>query len=552
MVAKNDRQTIDAELLCALVRAGLARLEQHKEAVNALNVFPVPDGDTGTNMVLTMRAACNSIDGLDNAELKHVLAEFARGALMGARGNSGVILSQIWQGFSISAGEQTALDCCGFAQGLQVSAETAFNSVQNPVEGTILSVIDAMANSAEMHAPTSPSLAALFEKILAAGQKALANTPNQLPILKQAGVVDSGGQGLVYIFSGMHALLTGEITAETPAKTVAQISPQALAQPNHDTIKNPYDVQFILQSEQLDLADLRAQISAMGDSALIVGDSQTVKVHVHVEDPGQPISYGASLGRLSDVVVENMQMQMEEKVNQKPDFGRNLTHTLTKDKRADQIGLIATSPGEGITNALIELGVNIAINGGQSNNPSTEEFYAAINALPNEQIIILPNNKNIKMAAEIAADLSHKAVRIVRTNSVPQGIAALIAFNPNSDLEAVFATMQDAAQEIATGEITTAVRNVKIDGIVVQEGELIGLVNGKLVAAGATLAMILPALFDALQLADCELMTIYYGQTVSHKEAIQLAQMIEASYPAVSVDLLSGGQAHYDYIFGAE
>jgi dihydroxyacetone kinase-like predicted kinase len=346
--------------------------------------------------------------------------------------------------------------------------------------------------------------------------------------------------------------------AEATAAPIAASAPaQALAMPEDGQLENPYDVQFILLGVGLDVLTVRERIDAMGDSTVVVGDETTIKVHIHVKDPGEPISYGASLGIVTDVVVENMQMQMEEIIEGVP-AGLAAPHdamtAILPEMKVEpgQIGVVAVSPSEGFAAILTSLGVAEIINGGQTNNPSTEEIFQAIQDVPTDKIIILPNNKNIILAAEAARDLSPKQVAVVPTRTVPQGIGAMMGLNPDGDLAQMVVAMTAAAGEIATGEITTAVRSVTIDGVDVAEGNLIALCDGRLCASGLDLDAILTPLLDALELEERELVTLYYGASITAAEAEAVAAQIVAQYPDIEVEVLAGGQAYYDFILGAE
>lgn len=537
-----------------LIFAGLTWLDRHRDHVNALNVFPVPDGDTGTNMLLTMRSAYKRIE--DDTEELHIgrMAEkVRRGAMMGARGNSGVILSQIWRGFAESVKEKEEIDAQDFVDAFQNSADVAYNGVITPVEGTILTVSRSIANAASDAAYHTADLRYMLTQIVEHSQQALAKTPDQLPVLKQAGVVDSGGQGLVYIFEGMLRRAHGERFEDGEDRLSFRretTSAQALARPEDGNIENPYDVQFILLGNNLDVERIRGTIDSMGDSTLVVGDSETIKVHVHVKDPGQPLSYGASLGAITDVVVENMQEQMEEIIagGMKPSANGIQPPTI----EPGQIGVVAVAPGKGLRDAFMSMGVCVLINGGQTNNPSTEEIFAAIQDVPSDKVIVLPNNKNILLAAEAARDLSTKNVVVLPTRTVPQGMCAMVGYDRAGELDDVVAAMEESAEDVATAEITTAVRDVTLDGVDVAAGQLISIVDGKLCASGADLTDLLHTTLDNLEMDDCEIVTLYYGADVSAHQAQTIADQIEALYPDVEVELVSGGQPHYHYILGAE
>lgn len=543
-----------------LARAGLIWLEKNHQHVNSLNVFPVPDGDTGTNMLLTMRSAYGRIQDKEDNHVGKIAADLAQGALMGARGNSGVILSQIWRGLARGLKDKESFNATDLAHALQTAADTAYGGVMRPVEGTILTVIREGAAEGANAVTKSLDLRFLLERVLERCKQALDRTPDMLPVLKQAGVVDSGGQGLVYIFEGMLRYVNADIgvlgysdigvgTAVGQRQTVTA---QELAMPEGGHLENPYDVQFILMGRNLNVAEVRGRIDAMGDSTVVVGDENTIKVHIHVKDPGVPLSYGISLGQIADVVVENMQLQMEEIVQGGGEAAGAAAETAVPTIEPGQIGVVAVAAGKGLADIFRSLGAAYVVNGGQTNNPSTEEIFQAIQDVPTDKIIILPNNKNIILAAEAARDLSPKQVAVVPTVTAPQGFSALLAYEAAGDLQETAVAMTSCAQEVTTGEITRATRSVTLDEVAVKEGEMIGLVNGRLCTAGPEINDILPNLLQTMELEERELLSVYYGADISAAAAAQLASQIEAAYPDIEVETLPGGQAHYYYILGAE
>lgn len=536
-----------------LARAGLIWLEQNCQHVNSLNVFPVPDGDTGTNMLLTMRSAYGRVQDKTDQHTGKIADALAQGALMGARGNSGVILSQIWRGLARSLKDKETFTAVDLAQALQSAADTAYSGVMRPVEGTILTVIREGAQEATDAINKSLDLRFLLERVLERCKQALERTPDLLPILKQAGVVDSGGQGLVYILEGMLRYVNGEMgDLDQATAAVAQqtaVTAQELAMPEDGNIENPYDVQFILLGQNLNVLEVRNTIDAMGDSTVVVGDESTIKVHIHVKDPGVPLSYGISLGTITDVVVENMQLQMEEIVHANTAV-EPITPTVSIEP--GQIGVVAVAAGNGLANIFRSLGAAYIVDGGQTNNPSIEDIFQAIQDVPTDKIVILPNNKNIILAAEAARDLSPKQVHVIPTTNIPQGFSALLAYDADSDLAETAEAMTLSAKEVATGEITYATRSVTLDGVEVKDGQMIGLVNGRLCAASPEIDDVLAQLLQQMDLDGRELLSVYYGSDVSAADASQLAAKIETAYPDIEVEVFPGGQAHYYYILGAE
>jgi len=543
-----------------LAHAGLIWLERHHQAVNALNVFPVPDGDTGTNMLLTMRSAYKRVQDSQENQVGKVAYQLAQGALMGARGNSGVILSQIWRGLAHSLKNKDTFDALAMAAAFQEASNTAYNGVMKPVEGTILTVVREAAEEAKDAARKGSDLRFVLDRVLERANQALERTPDMLPVLKQAGVVDSGGKGFIYILEGMMRYLQGELTEAMMAGknesliNVPSLPAQALAVPEGGSLEFPYDVQFILLGQNLNVEEVRGRIDSMGDSTVVVGDSETIKVHVHVKDPGVPLSYGISLGQITDVVVENMQEQMETIVNSTGNNGK-LIQLLPEEILAlqpGQVAVIAIAPGQGLADVFHSLGVAYVVDGGQTNNPSTEEIFQAIQDVPTNKIIILPNNKNIILAAEAARDISPKQVVVVPTRTIPQGVAAMLSWSADGELEQVAEAMQSASLTVATGQITYATRTVTLDGVDVAEGHMIGLTDSKLCASGPDITSVLGPTLEKMNLDEREILTVYYGDNVNLSEAQQLVDQIEAQYPDIEVELIYGGQPHYHYILGAE
>ncbi len=543
----------DGRQLSRLAKAGLEILEMNRQAVNDLNVFPVPDGDTGTNMVLTMRAAMKRLENSDDTHVGNVARELSQGALMGARGNSGVILSQIWRGLARGLREKDEFDADDLSVALQEASDTAYKGVMRPVEGTILTVIREGAEEAADAVTKSRDLRFILARIVERCQQALERTPDMLPVLKQAGVVDAGGQGLVHMLEGMLGYVYGEVEISAAEVPLSHIPPQALAAPV-EGLENPYDVQFILIGDNLDVLEVRETIDAMGDSTVVVGDQKMIKVHIHVTDPGLPISYGIKMGHIADVVVENMQMQMDDIINASTVTSTHPAESLAADiaLKPGQIGVVAVAAGEGLAEIYRSLGVTGIVSGGQSNNPSTEEIYEAVQRIPTDRVIILPNNKNIILAAEAARDLSIKEVAVVPTKSVPQAISALLTLDSDGELEVIAAAMTDACSQVSSGEIAVATRSAQLHGVTVAEGEVIGVANGRLCASSNEMDDVLSCILDEMGVAERELVSVYYGDNVSESEAEKLASQISTLYPDTEVEILHGGQAIYQYILGAE
>lgn len=541
---KEPRLVADGQDLKDLVYAGLLWLQHHQEAVNALNVFPVPDGDTGINMVLTMQSAWKEIAHSTEQHVGTIAHKVAHGALMGARGNSGVILSQVWRGMARALDGKASLTGEDLAAAMREGAQTAYKGVIRPVEGTILTVAREVAEEVTTAVKDSTDLAYLMERMVYRARDAVARTPTMLSVLAEAGVVDAGGQGLCLILEGMLRYMHEEtIMKETVSAQPQEIVEAAVAADQ----EYGYDVQFLIVGQDLDVATIRAEIDAMGESTLVVGDSNVVKVHVHVPNPGIPITYAANLGSLRDVVVEDMQAQYERFTAGKPEAS-----PLLPSISETEIATVAVAVGEGLTRIFQSLGIAAIIPGGQTMNPSTEEILQAIESLPNQRVILLPNNKNIIMAAQQAGELSHKEVAVVPTQSIPQGIAALLAFNFQADLEENARQMARAAKEVMTGEITTATRDASLNGLTVRQGQAIGLLDDELVVAADNPEEAARQMLERMGAEDLEIVTLYFGAGVTEGEAQTLAKQLRDIAPNAEFEIHEGGQPHYFYIISAE
>ena len=552
---------VDGQGLKRLIQASMTWLRHHQAVINALNVFPVPDGDTGTNMLLTMQSVWNEIADSPEQNAGIIAQGIAKGALMGARGNSGVILSQLWRGFARSLDNKQTFAATDLAQALQQASETAYKGVIEPVEGTILTVAREAAAAANQITREQGDLVVALEYIVGQTKQAVARTPSQLAVLAEAGVVDAGGQGFYVILEGILRYLRGETVAVAEAldSAVDLIAPaiiepalgefdQALAEMDrHAEVAYGYDVQFIVVSQDMDVDHIRDDIDNMGDSALVVGDPGTIKVHVHVPDPGVPISYAVRLGSLRDVVIEDMQAQYQEFI-----LGRSAPPVTSPSQLSSKVATVVVAPGKGLADVFRSLGVSEVVSGGQTMNPSTQQLLEAVEALPADQVIILPNNKNIIMAAKQAAELSEKTVDVVATRTIPQGIAALLAFNYQADLDANIDLMRAAAKDVESGEITTATRSVELDGVQVKEGDVIGLVNGRLTTSGSTIDQVVWPMIQEMALDEREILTLYHGQGVQPEHADLLAAQIQERYPDQEIEVVEGNQPHYHYIISAE
>ncbi len=536
-----------------LLAGAVAMLEQNYQRVNQLNVFPVPDGDTGTNMLMTIRNAWKFVNDLSNPEpdFGTIAVHFARGAIRGSRGNSGTILSELLRGFANETSSCTTVDFPILMRAFREAVKLAYSVVDKPVEGTILTVAREIAEEIEASSAETQDLHDLLRRATHRAHLAVARTPDLLPILRKAGVVDSGGQGLAYLFEGMYRHATGETLTITGADLDPE-APVGLAETlqSDDPEGYGYDVQFLLMGKNLDVENVRAAINSMGVSGVITGDDTVIKVHIHVHDPGVPLSYGVSLGVITDVVVENMELQADEYIARREVKAEDEEPI---DLPPGAAGVVAVAPGDGLRRILRSMGVAKVVNGGQTMNPSSEEIVNAINALDTEQVIVLPNNRNIILTAQQAAkEITGKQVKIIPTRTVPQGIAAMLSYTKEGEFDQIVAQMEDAKDAVISGEVTTASRSVNIDGVDVQEGQIIGLADGKLRVATADVQSALTELLKQIIMPAHELVTLYYGDNVRQADAEATIESLREAFPNQEFDVNEGGQPHYFYILSVE
>jgi DAK2 domain fusion protein YloV len=531
----------DGSRLLSAVEYSLRWLEVNSDAINRLNVYPVPDGDTGTNMVLTLQAAVREAGECGSKDVNGVSAALGRGGLLGARGNSGVILSQILRGFSEGLANSCELGVVEFASALVRAAEVAYQAVTNPVEGTILTVARDAGLSATLALSRVNSIKDLLAVVVDASRESVANTPNQLPILAEAGVVDAGGKGLQVIFEGMLRFVRGEPLPELVDVGTSASVFAAFAEAHKDD-SHGYCTEFIVRGSGLDTDVLRRELESLGDSLLVVGDSELVRVHVHTERPGDVITAALVHGQIDQLKAENMDVQQAQ------NFGQVL------NKEADMPranGVVAVADGDGLEHIFRSLGATL-VRGGQTMNPSAGDLLAAIEGSPGSVAFILPNNANILMAAQQAAEQSEKVVHVVPTRSVPQGIAAAMRFNPTEVPGLNVQAMTRAAQETTTLEVTRAVRDVVVGGTPVVEGQYIGLIDERLVESDAEINTVVRRMLERVVDDDVEVVTVYGGATISDEQLEALASGIGGQYLNLDVESFSGGQDHYEYIISVE
>ena len=544
--------TFGAQDFRQLILSGAGCLEANADAINALNVFPVPDGDTGINMLLTLRAATSvDLPDAESATVGAMSSAIARAALLGARGNSGVIFSQFMKGLASGLTDCERADGAAFAGALRAAADAGYQAVGNPVEGTMLSVMRAAA--AAVHPPDGTSdVPDVLRTAYEAAERALAYTPEQLPVLKQAGVVDAGGQGVVAFLAGMVSFVSGEaivlrITAPEGGleSAAANVSHEFLEHTEEEMYG--YCTQFVVQGEGLDPDEVRERVMAMAASTVVVGDDRVVRIHAHAEDPGPLLSMGAALGALDQINIQNMDLQHQEFMSL-----HGYGEEAPEQAEAVELAVIPVAPGDGIARVFRSLGAATTVSGGQTMNPSAADIITAVQKTKAAFTIVLPNNKNIVLAAEQAAELSDTPIAVVPTRNVPQGMAAMLAFNPDLSGEENAEAMQVASDEVRSGEVTTAVRSTTIDGVEVQEGQAIAILDGVLAAAAATPNDALVAMLDAAGLESGALVTLFYGAGLAQETAEEAATGIGARPGGIEVEVHEGGQPHYHYLVSIE
>jgi len=541
---------IDGKLLKKLVNAGLTWLNTNQQTINSLNVFPVPDGDTGTNMSLTMQAACQEAALNDSASAGQIAHSIAHGALMGARGNSGVIFSQIWRGIARSLDARTEMDAELFARAMKEARETAYKGVVRPVEGTILTVASDIAVAAEQAHRDGCQFPEIIARVVEAADQSVQRTPDLLPVLRQAGVVDAGGKGLFFFLEGMLRYFEGK-PLDKPLFSVPPLESLDLTLAE-EMVEEGQDFEIVVDfipSAPLDLQQFYANLEQMGTSIQIGQGDDLYRMHIHVptDKRYEPIDFILQLGTVSKVAMENLQEQTSLH-HKKPNAGDVVYRKVT----SGQIAAVAVSPGVGLTRVFASLGISAVVPGGQTMNPSTQEILTAFAELPAEKIIILPNNKNIIMAAEQTKALTQKQIAVIPSRTIPQGIAAMLAFQNDGELEAVRQAMTRAIDGIQSGELTLATRSVEMNGIQVAEGQFIGLLNGALVTTGNSLEESLLELLRKMGADTHELVTLYWGDRLTPQAANQLTDKIRAAFPSQQVESYEGGQPHYFFILSVE
>lgn len=540
---KSEYIYIDQQLLKEMLIAGAKSLEVNKKIVNALNVFPVPDGDTGTNMSLTMQSAVKEIKNNPVNSLEEIANLAAHGSLMGARGNSGVILSQLLRGFAKGLKGKERINTKDLAKALKMASDTAYKAVMKPVEGTILTVARESAEQALIIARKEKDMAIFLEKVILQGEETLKRTPDMLKVLKEAGVVDSGGKGLIYIYLGALEAITGKaLTTEDLEITGETIEHREYVEGD---IEFGYCTEFIINANNADIDKLQDIIKDYGDSMLVVGSGNIIKVHVHTNHPGEVIEHGLKLGYLRDIKIDNMRLQ-----HRSQNFGDNEENPSKIPKK--KYGFITVAKGEGLTQIFKDFDIDHVIEGGQTMNPSTEDFVKAIDTIDAETIFILPNNSNIIMASNQAKEISNKEIIVIPTKSIPQGIASLMAFNLENTPKENEEQMKEAIKTVKTGQITYAVRDTSYNDISIKKGNILGIGEDEIQSVGKDVFKTSIELLNKMVTEDSEMITIFYGEDVKEKEAKKLSKDLEEIFPECDVELYYGGQPLYYYIFSIE
>ncbi len=550
--------TLDGTRFAEMILQGANNLSKNAKYVDALNVFPVPDGDTGTNMNLSMTSGAKEVRSNPSAHIGKVGVALSKGLLMGARGNSGVILSQLFRGFSKAIETKSTINSVEFAAALQAGVDTAYKAVMKPVEGTILTVAKDAAKAAVLAAENEPSIDKLMEITLKEAEKSLKRTPELLPVLKEVGVVDSGGQGLVFVYAGFLAVLKGEQlsnTVELPSMDElvnAEHHKGVQGHINTEDIEFGYCTEFMVRFEEgktpFNEEKFRNDLSQFGDSLLVIADDELAKVHIHAEYPGEVLSYGQKYGNLINMKIENMRKQHTDIVGEKQQTIEKELETAEKSK----YGFVTVTMGKGIAELFKSIGANVVIEGGQTMNPSTEDIVQAIHDANAENVIILPNNSNIVMAARQAASVVEDVhVIVIPSKTVPQGMASLLAFNPTAEPESVENTLNEALKSVKSGQITYAVRDTNIDGLDISKGDFMGILDGKIIITDHNQLDASKKLLNEM-IKDEEILTIIQGQDATDEEVNQLIAFVEEQFEDIEVEVHKGEQPLYSYIFSVE
>lgn len=542
----NRAKTISGHELLEIFAAGTEWLAKNARDIDALNVFPVPDGDTGTNMLLTMRSCIEEARRTGDGTVSEVVRAMAQGALMGARGNSGVIMSQFWSGLSEGLKGKDIISGSDLAQALAQASKAAYSGLTNPVEGTILTVIREAATAAKKRTSNNNgTFASVLEVAVSAARESVANTPALLPVLRDAGVVDAGGQGLYTLLEGALIHLSGESKMKQFSMPQVIVSSISTTTPTVTTSTEEksfgYCTEFLLEGNNLDPDEIRRTLVQKGESLIVVGSDTTVRVHIHTLNPNDILDYGKSLGTLQNISIRNMDEQHKDFI-------------VMQKERAPVVdtSLVAVVAGDGLIKVFTSLGVSAIVPGGQTMNPSTGDILQAVKEVPTDKVIILPNNQNVVLTAKQVKPLTRKKVEIVPSKTIAQGVSALISFNPEENFESNVETMTQTISTVKTIEITHATHSARINGLDIKENQSIGLLDGELLAAGDNDAGVIITLLSKIDLEDASIITIYYGASANQSDAEEATKLIRSKYPSLETEVVYGGQPHYNYIISLE
>mgnify|MGYP002758048210 FL=1 len=545
-----------------MVNTGRKRLDDNAEYVNSLNVFPVPDGDTGTNMNLTFSTGTESVNESQSDQVGDLAKSLSKGLLMGARGNSGVILSQLFRGFSKAVEVKETLSVQDFADAFKAGVDSAYNAVMKPVEGTVLTVAREAAEAGLEAAQSQKDIIGLMEAVLEQGKASLKKTPDLLPALKEVGVVDSGGQGLIYIYEGFLSALTGEEIVEDDNKADLDQLIKAEHQQSgvHDAVKSE-DIKYGYCTEimvrigegrtvdsEFDYDEFRSYLDGLGDSLLVVADDEIIKVHVHTETPGQVMNYGQKFGSLIKIKVDNMREQHSQ-LSAGSSAGQD---SSAKAQEKKDLAVVAVAAGEGVADLFRSIGVDYVLTGGQTMNPSTQDLVKALDQVPADNYIILPNNKNIFMSAKQAVDVASANVKVIETRTIQQGLSAMLGYDPNQDLEANAEAMAEESSYVISGEITSATRDTEINGVAIKKDDYMGIVDGDIVLAKSDLKDCLQATIQSMLEEDSEIITIIYGEEVDSDTAQATIEYLSEAFPDYEIESHQGDQPVYPYLISVE
>lgn len=549
-----DANSLKTKKFKEMVAVGRQRLDEHTDYVNSLNVFPVPDGDTGTNMNLSFTSGANAVKESSSEKLGDVTQALAKGLLMGARGNSGVILSQLFRGFSKALEGKDEANAKDLAQAFQGGVDTAYNAVMKPVEGTILTVARQSAKAGLKKAEETDSVIELMETVLEAAKRSLKKTPDLLPILKEVGVVDSGGQGLVYIYEGFLSSLTGEAPVEEDDHNLEEMvraehhRSGVHEHVNTEDITYGYCTEIMVHigegetvEKEFDYDEFRNYLNDLGDSLLVVADDEIIKVHVHTERPGEVMNYGQKYGSLMKIKVDNMREQHSA-----------LSGEETQKATEKDFAVVAIAPGEGLKELFESLGVDYVLQGGQTMNPSTEDIVKAMESVPAKQYIILPNNKNIFMAAEQATEVIEAKAAVVPTRTIQQGLTAMLGYNPSHDLETNSESMTDEIELVKSGQVTFAVRDTELNGLTIKKDDFMGIIDGDIKVTAPELFDVTLKTIKAMLDDESEIVTVLIGEEGSEEEAAEIADFMEENYPDIEIEIHQGDQPVYPYLISVE